>query len=834
MTWTGKWCHTPGRVNVAPTATQPAAAPDDRRGVYVAAALLVAAGLAVYADGLAGPFVFDDPFSISLNGTIRHLATALSPPGDGTTVSCRPLLNLSFALNYALSGLNVWSYHALNLLIHLLAGLTLFGIVRRTLAMPGAANHCRSLLAGDPRDAASGALPAAKASRASSLLQFPATPTAFFVALLWLVHPLQTESVTYIVQRSESLMGLFYLLTLYCFVRGATAAATVGDDDGSPREPTTADGQSGRGDPDRVSEIRPGLLRRVAPRNNRARGTGRIWLAAAVLACLLGVLTKEVAVSAPVMALCYDRTFLAGGFREAWRRRGRWYLGLAATWVPLAWLVVSGANRGGTAGFGVGVGFLQYAVTQFEAVTRYLWLSVWPHPLIIDYGAHWVTAIPDIVPYAIVVALVVGGTAVSLWRRPAVGFLGLWFLAILAPTSLVPGIRQTIVEHRMYLALAPVIVLPVWALHTLLGRRAWPMLLALAVGAGWLAALRNRDYRSDLALWRDTVAKHPGNSGPHLSLGDALYDRGQPAAALAEFEEALRLNPKDPAAYYNAANALLRLGRRDEAIGHFRAALQLQPDYFDAHTNLGEAFMHAGRFPEAVKQYEAAVLMEPDLPEAYYNLGNALSQAGREPAAIRELQWALRLRPDYAEAHNNLGNLLLRAGDRPAAEAQYAAAVRADPANIEAHANLGAALWRRQRLPEAAAQYEQVQRLQPDSAEAAQNLGTIYLHLDRLAEAGAQFERVLRLQPDNTTAHRDLGIVLGRTGRYAAAAAQLQAALRADPNDALTHFNLGSALLALGHLPEARAEFEAALKIQPDFAPAKRELARMDALPGAR
>jgi tetratricopeptide (TPR) repeat protein len=755
------------------------------RPVFVADGLLVLAGLAVYANSFSGPFVFDDTYSIPLNGTIRRLATALAPPGNGTTVSGRPLLNFSFALNYAISGLNVWSYHALNLLIHVLAGLTLFGIVRRTLALPIVANHCRSLLAGDPLRATSGAKPAEGESRASSLLQSQALPLAFAVALLWTLHPLQTESVTYIVQRSESLMGLFYWLTLYCFIRGATSA-------------------------------RAGA-----------------WIALSLLACLAGMATKEVMVSAPVMVLLYDRTFLAGSFREAWRRRGRWYLGLAATWLLLGWLVVGAANRGGTAGFGVGVGFWQYAATQFEAVACYLWLALWPHPLIVDYGARWVSSISDVVPYAMVVAMVVAGTAVALWRRPALGFCGAWFLAILAPTSLVPGIRQTIVEHRMYLALAPVIVLLVLGLNALLRRRVWVLLLVIAVGWGSITVQRNCDYRSDLVLWRDTVARHPGNSGPHLSLGDALFERGQPAAALAQFEEALRLSPGDADAYYNAANALVRLGRMDEAIGHYQAALQLRPDYFDAHTNLGETFLRTGRFPEAVKQYEAAVLLEPELPEAYYNLGNALDRAGRLPAAIRELEWAVRLRPDYSEAHNNLGNLFTRGGNVAAAVAQYEAAVRADPANVEAHSNFGTALWKMQRLPEAAKQFERVLRLQPDSAEAAQNLGTIYLHLNRLAEAETQFERVLRLQPVNAAAHRDLGIILGRSGRYQEAAGHLQAALQTDPNDALARYNLGSALLALGRLEEARAEFEAALRLQPGFAPAQQELARVKALQAA-
>ena len=152
--------------------------------------LIALAGLAAYANSFSGSFVFDDADSIAENPTIRRLwppGAALSPPGGGITVSGRPFLNLTLACNYALGGTNVSGYHAANLAIHVLAGLVLFGIARRTL-------------------------------RSNPVL-------AFAIALIWTVHPLQTESVTYIVQRAESLMGLFYLLTLYCFIRGAGAGA---------------------------------------------------------------------------------------------------------------------------------------------------------------------------------------------------------------------------------------------------------------------------------------------------------------------------------------------------------------------------------------------------------------------------------------------------------------------------------------------------------------------------------------------------------------------------------------------------------------------------------
>jgi protein O-mannosyl-transferase len=166
------------------------------RFVWLGAGLIAAAGLAAYANSFAGPWVFDDLTAIAGNATLRHLGTAWLPPGGGLPVSGRPLLNVSFAINYALTGSRVWSYHALNLLIHLSAALALMGIVRRTCLRLGRPARPAAILAGS-------------------------------VALVWTVHPLLTEAVTYLSQRAESLAGLCYLLTLYGFIR--SAEGTSGD-----------------------------------------------------------------------------------------------------------------------------------------------------------------------------------------------------------------------------------------------------------------------------------------------------------------------------------------------------------------------------------------------------------------------------------------------------------------------------------------------------------------------------------------------------------------------------------------------------------------------------
>jgi protein O-mannosyl-transferase len=581
-----------------------------------AGGLLALAAIAAYAGSFSGAFVFDDLAAIARNPTLRHFSTAFSPPVE-TTVGGRPLVNLSLALNYAISRTQVWSYHAFNLLIHILAGLTLFGILRRTLERVGSGDAARLGERDDPRP---------------YLL-------AFIIALWWIVHPLQTEAVTYVVQRAESLMGLFYLLTLYCFIRGVT---------GGP------------------------------------------WLWLSVLCCLLGMATKEVMVTAPVMVLLYDRTFVSGSFREAWRLRRRLYLGLAASWLLLGWLMVGTAGRGGTAGFGTAVPWWAYALTQFRAVAHYLRLSFWPHPLVADYGRMLGGSPPEVAFDLVIVGVLVGVTLLGLWRRPQVGFIGAWFFLILAPSSsVVPVATEIIAEHRMYLPLAAVLAAAVLFLDALLTRIPWLIVCGvIAAGLGLMTARRNEVYRSSLSLWADTVAKVPENAGAHNNYGNLLFEQGSVADAIVQYREALRLVPEYADAHYNLGLALAKTGQLPEAIENYQAALRFRPDDAHFHNSYGLTLLRLERPEEAAQQFEAAGRLDPVLADAHVNRGNALVQLGRENDAIAEYDEALRLDPGAADVHNNLGVLLVRSGRVPAAELQFQEALRLLPDYREARDNL--------------------------------------------------------------------------------------------------------------------------------------------------
>ena len=582
--------------------------------------VLIVAGLLAYHNSFTGPFILDDGPSIQRNPTIRHLWPiwdALSPPHKGAiTVEGRPIVNLSLAINYALGGYDVRGYHALNLTIHILAGLSLLGIVRRTLLQP----------------------------RLRERFGAVANELALAVAVLWTVHPLQTESVTYIIQRTESLMGLFYLLTLYCFIRGAASSRS------------------------------------------------RRWYGLCAAACALGMVSKEVMVSAPLMVLLYDRSFLSGSFREAWRRRWPLYLALASTWIPLGCLVASVGNYGGVVGFGTDVAWQAYALTQTQAIVQYLRLSVWPYPLVFDYGTGLANSVGEVVPCALLVAAVLVGTLIALWRWPAVGFLGACFFAILAPTSSVmPVVTQTMAEHRMYLPLAAVVVLGVMGIHAVAGRRTVAVVAVLAVGLGVLTVQRNQDYRSEIAIWGDTVAKRPENPRAQYNLGCMLRQEGRMQEAMEHWEEALRLKPDYADAHYNLGFALSKAGRFEEAIGHYEQTLRLTPDAGDAHCNLGDALVQLGKVQEAIGHYEQALQIKPDYAEAHNSLGLALAQTGKLQEAMGHWESALRLKPDFAEAHNNLGVALVQLGRVREAIEHWEQALRIKPDYASASNNLARA-----------------------------------------------------------------------------------------------------------------------------------------------
>ncbi len=599
---------------MAPSAPR---APRTVRAWQLLPALVICAAFYAYHNSFRGPFIFDDLPAIPNNPTIRQLWPpwgAMSPP-PGTTG--RPVVNFSLAVNYALGGLDVWGYHVLNLAIHILAALVLYGVVRRTLLGPSLRERY-----GDE-----------------------APWLALAVALIWVVHPLQTESVTYIITRTESLMGLFFLLTLYCAIRGAESSHPGG------------------------------------------------WYAAGVVSSALGMGSKEIMAVAPVIVLMYDRLFLSKSFQETFRRRWSLYVGLAATWLVFAALVPTRMGRDIARLSSTEVTRWDYLKTQAGVIVHYLRLAFWPHPLVADYYdwplARSVTTI--LAPAAVVVTLL-GAMAWALHRRLHLAFLGVWFFFILAPTSSVwPLFTEFAAERRMYLPLAAVIVLVVISWHMALGEACRRLgrktlqpvlgavvLVATVVTLAQLTVRRNEDYRSAVSFWSDVVAKRPNNARARVGLGASLRRQGKLDEAIAQYSEALRIDPQLADAHAGLGVVLGRRGRLEEAIAQYSEALRINPSHALAEFNLGTAYTTLGRLEEAIAHYSKALGIDPNYADAHANLGTALARQGKLKEAISHFSQAVRIAPS-AGTHYNLGTALALDGRTPEAIQQLEAALKLDP-----------------------------------------------------------------------------------------------------------------------------------------------------------
>jgi tetratricopeptide (TPR) repeat protein len=584
------------------------------------------AGLVAFGNGLDGAFVFDDQGTVLENPHIRALtplSQAVGAPPQ-SALGGRPVVAVSFAVSYAIGGLDPWGYHVWNLGVHILAGLALFGVVRR---------GCQSSRV--PEDVRDGA----------DLL-------AFVVALVWLVHPLQTEVIGYVTQRTESTMGLFYFLTLYAAIRAVDEA-----------------------------------------------GTAR-WTVLSIAACALGMASKEAMVTAPLAVLLYDAVLGAGSLPKALRARAPFYLTLALTWVALAWLIADGP-RWRSAGFASGVSPWTYLLHQPGMILTYLKLVLWPSPLVLDYGRTLPITLQTALPALLVVLALFAATLVALWKRPMVGFPAAWFWLTLAPSSsLLPIATEVGAERRMYLPLAAVVLLLVLAARRAIGLglpapraravRVAAVIAVCAVAAA-LTVRRNGEYRSEIGIWQTVLERRP-HARAHYNVAGLLAESGRSDEAVVHYRAAVGGEPR---AHYALGFELEKRGQLGEAAAEYQQYLDRHPTDVQAplaHIRLGITLMQNGQLPEAARSLEAALTMTPTEPDALGAYAEVLVQLDRFADAVRVLNRLLVVAPGDADAHESLGMALL-AERRPAEAVQpLERAVALSPRDARKQAMLGSVL----------------------------------------------------------------------------------------------------------------------------------------------
>ena len=658
--------------------------------------LLVLAVVGAYASSLGGQFILDDVDHIVRNEDIRTLWPA------NWARRPRPVVEGTLALNYAVHGLDERGYHALNIAIHAAAAVAMFALARRLLERAGAG-----------------------AERAAGL--------GWAIALLWALHPLHTQAVTYLIQRSESLAGLFTLLALLALLRAAQSE-------------------------------RP------------AR-----WFAAAGVAFLLGLGSKVVAITLPAMAWLIDRTVLGGDLTRAARRA---WLPLLAAAVAAALVlllstdIVTTLLRNPSVGFGATVdgGALAYALTQPRVIAHYLGLSLFPRELCLDYAwipaqgwreVAWAWGL--LIPLALAAAW-------GVWRRRAWALSLAGFLVLLAPTSSFVPVSDLAAEHRMYLPLACVAACVVLAVDGVLSRCLTPagpkpalgvaLLLGVALALGGRTAMRNLDYHDPIAMWGHIARTRPLNMRAHatygfmaategrldeaqrhlalaaergrgslrdfarIGLGKVLLMRGQPRQALEELNAASAL-AHDPRRDQYLGDAHLALGEHDAALRHYRDAVGKAPGDVDLWFALGWALLEAGKPREAIEPLGRAVALNGQAAMLHAVQGHALARSGDLAGARGAFARSLALDPEHAQTQVFIGDMELGVGAVADAGRRARAVLAREPGFADAHELLGRCAEREGDVAGAARAYREALRLRPDH-------GPALAGLKRLGSAGVK------------------------------------------------------------------------------------------------
>ncbi|MGA2441491.1 MAG: tetratricopeptide repeat protein, partial [Tepidisphaeraceae bacterium] len=450
---------------------------------------------------------------------------------------------------------------------------------------------------------------------------------AAMVAAVWVAHPLDTQSVTYIVQRSEALAGLFLLASVYCVMRSAEG--------------------------------------------------GKYWGILAVIACGLGMTSKEIVVVAPLLAVLYDRTFLAGTFRQAMKARWKVYIGMAGTWMVLIVSLHVGHGEG-LAGFDQGISPIEWMRTELNVIARYLRLAFWPTDLVLDYydwpmARNW----SDVSWEGWGVLAMAIGSLAAVKYKPWLGFLGAWFFLILAPTSSILPIKQeAAAEQRMYLPLAALACLVVVCGWGMVCRRR-PVCWAAGIAGCILIVLlvrltmgRNDQYATSLDIWTDTVAKRPDNTRARVNLGEAWaqasldFPRGSvesmaaTSQALKEFQTVLAMEPRVSEAVFAIGQSLERLGNPMAAEQLYTEALPKYPDVAaDLLVERGTLRARRQDWNDAKDDFVAAIKANPGDVEAHYFLGVLYQQQGDWADAKIELEKTVGISPKYKDAAERLRNV---------------------------------------------------------------------------------------------------------------------------------------------------------------------------------
>lgn len=606
----------------------------EHRLYFIIPAYLVI-GYLIYSNILFAPFVFDDAIYIVNNMLLRGLGNFVDVPWN------RYLTYLTFALNYAVSGYDVFGYRLVNVLVHVANAVLVYLLVSLTFQTPLMKN-------------ADG--------RGAFLI-------ALSTSLIFLVHPMQTQAVTYTTQRFASLAAFFYLLTMALYAR----------------------------------------RRLIHPVKSWPVKSGRFFYVAAVVSGALAQLSKENAFTLPVMLVVYEFAFFNSTQDNGLKRRGLRLAPFFALFAIVPLTIISPAFGKGAANYIRGLQMTEfqtlssyeYLITEFGVVVTYLRLLIWPSGQRLMYEYPRYTSFFNyevILPFIFLAVVFVSGAYLLISSRRkgsaaglVVGFGILWFFITISVESSVVPIKDVIFEHRAYLPSAGVFMAAFAAFYYGFARLSRGGLAYLAVIAALAASLsvaayqRNSVWSTRLSLWQDTASKAPNTPSAYVNLGLAYHhDAGNVELAEKNYRKALEIDPANGAAAFNLAILFTDTGRYEEALDY---GLRLRAEtvvFVNPYVAIAGAYAGLKRYDESIKNYKTAIKLEPDSLYARHGLAVVYAITGEADKAVEQLNEALRIAPYLPEPHYNLALLYDEMGKIDEAAYHLRAVLKINPEDREA------------------------------------------------------------------------------------------------------------------------------------------------------
>jgi len=618
--------------------------------------IICVVAIIIYSNVYDVPFSFDDNHCIKNNVSIRKLSSFFS---SHSLFRGRLLVDFTFALNYHFGKLNVFGYHVVNVLIHIANGvlayflaLSILGCVFLPLMGKEVGNTSRN---GAKKRDKTDINPLTTINDHSSV-----SLIAFFAALIFVAHPLQTQAVTYIVQRYTSMVAFFYMASVLSYIKARNVSRGILDEE-----------------------------KTIFTVNFQPVG----YFLLSVVCGLLAFKSKENAASLPG-AIVLVEFICFGGTWNVWKKRLLWAIP-AAIIILFVMFYLSGFLRGADAGHLLEdvsamtrdteqVGRWRYFYTQFNVLVIYLRLLICPVNQNLDYLYYFKKSFFDgYTPLAF--AFLVSMVVFAVWKRrkyPVVTFAIFWYFITLSVESSIIPIRDALFEHRLYLPMFGFAVFAAWLIFQVFSRkRSWVIAVSIVIIAslGTATYLRNRVWHDHITLWSDVVAKAPHNFYAYHNLGRAYASKDQDDLAVRCYKKAISIQPKAQKPRFQLGVILSKRGDVEEAIKYLSEYVQAVPEHVKAYIILGITLAKKGDYDAAYSQFEEAIKINPRYSSAFYNWGVVLELDGRIDEAVRRYKRALKIDPRYANAHYRLGLLLYRTGNYADAVDHLEEAMRLDP-----------------------------------------------------------------------------------------------------------------------------------------------------------